>query len=132
MADKLWAGCANARRPASFICDARLSPAGRGDGRPRCRNHSLSQTSQVGALQADHGSSDARFRAADAQPATRHGANPRVGRPASQGHGARRRLRWEAQTYNSLSEIAKAITGTKWNGPRFFGLRDKRHAEVTP
>jgi hypothetical protein len=39
---------------------------------------------------------------------------------------------WEGQTYSSLSEIAKAITGTKWNGPRFFGLRDKKHAEVTP
>ncbi|HXQ11568.1 MAG TPA: DUF2924 domain-containing protein [Caulobacteraceae bacterium] len=25
--------------------------------------------------------------------------------------------------YNSLSEIARAITGTQWNGPRFFGLR---------
>ena len=39
---------------------------------------------------------------------------------------------WEGRTYSSLSEIAKAITGTKWNGPRFFGLRDKKHAEVTP
>ena len=25
--------------------------------------------------------------------------------------------------YKSLSEVAKAITGTRWNGPRFFGLR---------
>jgi hypothetical protein len=30
---------------------------------------------------------------------------------------------WEGRTYSSLSEIAFAITGTKWNGPRFFGLR---------
>lgn len=30
---------------------------------------------------------------------------------------------YEGRTYNSLSEIAFAITGTKWNGPRFFGLR---------
>lgn len=37
---------------------------------------------------------------------------------------------WEGRTYRSLSEIAKAITGTKWNGPRFFGLRDRKHAEV--
>ena len=29
----------------------------------------------------------------------------------------------EGRTYNSLSEIASEITGTKWNGPRFFGLR---------
>jgi hypothetical protein len=38
---------------------------------------------------------------------------------------------WEGRTYSSLSEIAKAITGTKWNGPRFFGLRDKKHAKET-
>jgi hypothetical protein len=25
----------------------------------------------------------------------------------------------------SLSQVAFAITGTRWNGPRFFGLRDK-------
>lgn len=37
---------------------------------------------------------------------------------------------WEGRTYGSLSEIAKAITGTKWNGPRFFGLRDKKRAET--
>src|SRR5215831_17363795 len=37
---------------------------------------------------------------------------------------------WEGRTYRSLSEIAKVITGTKWNGPRFFGLRDKKDAEV--
>ncbi|MBR1155187.1 DUF2924 domain-containing protein [Bradyrhizobium sp. JYMT SZCCT0428] len=30
------------------------------------------------------------------------------------------------KTYASLSEIAFAITGTKWNGPRFFGLRASR------
>ena len=33
---------------------------------------------------------------------------------------------WNGETFDSLSEIAFAITGTKWNGPRFFGLRDKR------
>src|SRR5260370_4728132 len=32
---------------------------------------------------------------------------------------------WNGQTYDSLSKGAFAITGTKWNGPRFFGLRDK-------
>jgi hypothetical protein len=30
---------------------------------------------------------------------------------------------WGDKTYSSLSTIAQAITGTKWNGPRFFGLR---------
>ncbi len=32
---------------------------------------------------------------------------------------------WNGTTYRSLSEVARAITGTNWNGPRFFGLRDK-------
>ena len=29
------------------------------------------------------------------------------------------------KTYASLSKVALAITGTRWNGPKFFGLRDK-------
>jgi len=29
----------------------------------------------------------------------------------------------EGRTYGSLSEIAHELTGTKWSGPRFFGLR---------
>ncbi len=29
---------------------------------------------------------------------------------------------WNGATYRSLSEVARAITGTRWNGPRFFGL----------
>jgi hypothetical protein len=33
---------------------------------------------------------------------------------------------WNGATYRSLSEVARAITGTRWNGPRFFGLRDQR------
>jgi Protein of unknown function (DUF2924) len=32
---------------------------------------------------------------------------------------------WNGHTYDSLSKVAFAITGTKWNGPRFFGLREK-------
>ena len=32
---------------------------------------------------------------------------------------------WNGKTYPSLSKIAFAITDTRWNGPRFFGLRDK-------
>jgi hypothetical protein len=31
---------------------------------------------------------------------------------------------WNGETYRSLSSIAHAITGTKWNGPRFFGMRE--------
>ena len=32
---------------------------------------------------------------------------------------------WNGKTYPSLSKVAFAITGTHWNGPRFFGLRDQ-------
>jgi hypothetical protein len=37
---------------------------------------------------------------------------------------------WNGSTYPSLSKIAFAITGTRWNGPRFFGLRDKSSKEA--
>ena len=30
---------------------------------------------------------------------------------------------YDGHTYQSLSEIARRITGTRWNGPAFFGLR---------
>lgn len=32
---------------------------------------------------------------------------------------------WESETYRSLSEIARKVTGTHWSGPRFFGLSAK-------
>jgi DUF2924 family protein len=38
---------------------------------------------------------------------------------------------WKEKTYPSLSAIAKGITGTSWNGPRFFGLRGKSGVEVS-
>ena len=28
----------------------------------------------------------------------------------------------QGRTYRSLSEIARVITGTRWSGPRFFGV----------
>lgn len=30
---------------------------------------------------------------------------------------------WNGRTFKSLSAVATAIAGTRWNGPRFFGLR---------
>lgn len=32
-------------------------------------------------------------------------------------------FRWEGEVFPSLSAAATAIAGTRWNGPRFFGLR---------
>jgi len=37
---------------------------------------------------------------------------------------------YEGESYRTLSEIARLITGTRWNGPRFFGLR--KQAEESP
>lgn len=31
---------------------------------------------------------------------------------------------YQDRRYRSLSQIARQITGSRWNGPRFFGLRD--------
>lgn len=31
---------------------------------------------------------------------------------------------WQGKRYRSLSRIAKEITGSRWSGPRFFGLKD--------
>jgi hypothetical protein len=33
---------------------------------------------------------------------------------------------WNGETYGSLSQVARAMTGTSWNGHRFFGLRTAR------
>ncbi len=39
---------------------------------------------------------------------------------------------YDGSTYGNLSEIAGLITGTKWNGPRFFGLRSKTEESSEP
>jgi len=37
-------------------------------------------------------------------------------------------ITWNDREWRSLSEVARAITGTRWSGPAFFGLRQKRKA----
>jgi hypothetical protein len=32
-------------------------------------------------------------------------------------------VRWNDEEWRSLSEVARAITGTRWSGPAFFGLK---------
>jgi hypothetical protein len=54
--------------------------------------------------------------------------NGRMHRVAVQAQG----FAWNGKTYPSLSNVALAITGTRWNGPRFFGLRDKAPIEARP
>ncbi len=37
---------------------------------------------------------------------------------------------WRGETYDSLSTIARKITGISWNGPRFFGLRSRKDSDA--
>lgn len=53
-------------------------------------------------------------------------------------HGASHRVTvledgcaWRGRRYRSLSEVARAITGTRWSGPRFFGLVRTRQRRET-
>jgi hypothetical protein len=39
---------------------------------------------------------------------------------------------WNGESYPSLSKIAFAITGTRWNGPKFFGLQREIPAKRLP
>ncbi len=34
-------------------------------------------------------------------------------------------IRWNERDWGSLSEVARAITGTRWSGPAFFGLKKR-------
>ena len=40
--------------------------------------------------------------------------------------GTRLLREWQGRPYKSLSAIARAITGTRWNGWVFFGLKNHR------
>ena len=35
-------------------------------------------------------------------------------------------VQYRGEKYRSLSEVAKVITGSKWSGPAFFGLRSRQ------
>ena len=37
---------------------------------------------------------------------------------------------WQGRTYKSLSAVARAITGSRWNGYRFFGLRARKREQA--
>ena len=38
---------------------------------------------------------------------------------------------YKRKRYRSLSEVARLITGSRWSGPLFFGLRGKRQQETS-
>ena len=35
-------------------------------------------------------------------------------------------IAWNGKVWRSLSEVARAITGTRWSGPAFFGLKERK------
>lgn len=35
-------------------------------------------------------------------------------------------VEWNGKAWRSLSEVARAITGTRWSGPAFFGLKQRK------
>ncbi len=80
---------------------------------------------------AADGESDSSAPFANRAPATSEGVDLRAGAMlAREWRGKLERVTvleqgfaWNGKTYGSLSQIAKAITGTSWNGHRFFGLR---------
>ena len=37
---------------------------------------------------------------------------------------------WQGRKFKSLSAVAREITGTRWNGYRFFGLRERKREET--
>ena len=37
-------------------------------------------------------------------------------------------VHWNGKDWNSLSQVARAITGTRWSGPAFFGLKARGKA----
>jgi hypothetical protein len=38
---------------------------------------------------------------------------------------------WNGRTFASLSAVARAITGVRWNGPRFFGLQENTRGQLS-
>ncbi|MBY8825517.1 DUF2924 domain-containing protein [Sphingomonas colocasiae] len=39
-------------------------------------------------------------------------------------------IMWNEKHWRSLSEVARAITGTRWSGPAFFGLKQKQKRQA--
>ena len=73
-----------------------------------------------------------------AKPKTKMNATPVAGTVfVREWNGERHEVRavtdgfeYRGKQYKSLSAVARDITGTRWNGPRFFGLRDGGKVDV--
>ena len=76
--------------------------------------------------QLDGGNVATRRTRVDDRPIAGHAAHPRVGRRRALRDGAADGFEWQGRPYKSLSAVARAITGTRWNGWTFFGLKSSR------
>ncbi|WP_326525545.1 DUF2924 domain-containing protein [Sphingomonas sp.] len=83
----------------------------------------LSRTGRQALAELDAG----KVRSAAVQPGTRLVREWR-GKAHMVAIGEDALIRWDERSYGSLSEVARAITGTRWSGPAFFGLKQKRAA----
>jgi len=98
----------------STFQDVGLANQGEGLWRPP-QGH----TASVGELWAEAGG-----RPAGPAAQSRHRAGPKIWRCPPYRHSVPEGFVWQAKTYASLTAIARIITGSSWNGPRFFGLRE--------
>ena len=80
------------------------------------------------ALGEQYDSATSRRAPARRQAGHRHPAGPRVPGIEHTVTVLADGYEWEGRPYRSLSAIARAITGTRWNGLVFFGLKSQRSA----
>lgn len=70
---------------------------------------------------------EGRSRTSDVRPGMRL-AREHAGKVHVVTIGEKGEVIWNEREWKSLSEVARTITGTRWSGPAFFGLREKRKA----
>jgi len=101
---------------------------------PTLRSHDLLRRNLAWRIQADaYGGIDSELRRRLLQG--KQGGGPRLpigALLAREWQGRRYEVertsdgfRFDGRVYKSLSQVARTITGTRWNGPRFFGLRSE-------
>jgi hypothetical protein len=99
---------------------------------PKLRSADLLRWNLAWRMQAAaHGGLDAWTRRALQQKGAAAPEVPAGVRLAREWQGARHevevleggKVAYRGRIYASLSQVARAITGSRWNGPRFFGLR---------
>ena len=109
MANAIWIA-ANASLTSAASPDARLADPGGGIGRTRRRHKASAEAEFAG-------------QALGPSPIAGHEHPPRVEGGSPYVSVVTDGFVYNGHQFKSLSEIARAITGVRWNGPKFFGLR---------